>query len=191
MLAYLFTQREVHSTTVKESLKPRLELGAQTHDALRPACPTSSGKCPEIQRLPVPGGKEVKISQYADDNTCIVTNSYGLVKVIDVFNEYGRASGARLNTTKSKGLWLGRWRSRTDSPCGLTWVNTSLKIVGIYFHWFRKCKDPIMGRCYGQIQGHIEEMGTTVSDVMRENDGDWEFGGFDALACGKDIPANA
>jgi hypothetical protein len=61
-------------------------------------------------------GKEVKISQYADDNTCIVTKSYGLVKVIDVFNEYGRASGARLNTTKSKGLWLGRWRSRTDHP---------------------------------------------------------------------------
>ena len=78
-------------------------------------------------------GKEVKISQYADDNTCIVTNSYGLVKVIDVFNEYGRASGAKLNTTKSKGLWLGRWRSRTDSPCGLTWVNTSLKNGGIYF----------------------------------------------------------
>ena len=57
-------------------------------------------KCPEIQGLRVPGGEEVKISQYADDNTCIVTNSYGLVKVIDVFNEYGRASGARLSTTK-------------------------------------------------------------------------------------------
>ena len=27
----------------------------------------------------MPGGKEVKISQYADDNTCIVTNSYGHV----------------------------------------------------------------------------------------------------------------
>ena len=71
--------------------------------------------------------------KYTDDNTCIVTNSNGLVKVIDVFNEYGRASGARLNTTKSKGFSLGRWRSRTDSPCGLKWVNTSLKIVGIYF----------------------------------------------------------
>jgi hypothetical protein len=42
-------------------------------------------KCPEIQVLRVPGGKEVKISQYADNNTCIFTNSYGLVKVIDVF----------------------------------------------------------------------------------------------------------
>jgi hypothetical protein len=43
MLPYLFTQRDVHSTTVRESLKPRLELSAHTHDALRPACRTSSG----------------------------------------------------------------------------------------------------------------------------------------------------
>jgi hypothetical protein len=57
-------------------------------------------KCPEIQGLRLPGGKEVKISQYADDNTnCIVTNTYGIFKVIDVFDEYGRASGARLNRT--------------------------------------------------------------------------------------------
>ena len=90
-------------------------------------------KCPEIQGFRVPGGREVKISQYADDNTCIVTNSYGLVKVLEVFNEYGRASGARLNVSKTKGLWLGRWKSRTDSPCGLVWLNTSLKIVGLYF----------------------------------------------------------
>ena len=90
-------------------------------------------KSPEVQGLRLPGGKEVKISQYADDNTCVVTNTYGIFKVIDIFNEYGRASGARLNTSKSKGLWLGRWRSRTDSPCGLTWVNTSLKIVGLHF----------------------------------------------------------
>jgi hypothetical protein len=37
-------------------------------------------KCPEIQGLRVPGGTEVKISQYPDDKTCIVTNSYGLLK---------------------------------------------------------------------------------------------------------------
>jgi hypothetical protein len=48
MLPYLFTERDVHSTTVKESLKPRLELGTQTHDALRPACRTSSAPYPII-----------------------------------------------------------------------------------------------------------------------------------------------
>ena len=49
MLPYLFTQRDVHSTTVKESLKPRLELGTQTHDALRPACRTSSDALPILR----------------------------------------------------------------------------------------------------------------------------------------------
>ena len=37
MLAYFFTQRDVHSTTVKQSIKPRAELGAQARDALGPA----------------------------------------------------------------------------------------------------------------------------------------------------------
>ena len=45
-------------------------------------------KCPEIKGLHLPGGKEIKITQYADDNTCIVTNSYGIFKVIEVFNEW-------------------------------------------------------------------------------------------------------
>lgn len=94
-------------------------------------------KSSEIQGFRVPGGREVKISQYADDNTCIVTNSYGTVKVIDVINEYGTASGARLNVTKSKGLWLGRWKSRTDSPCSLVWINTCLKNCWSLF-WQRR-----------------------------------------------------
>ena len=37
MLPYFFSQRDVHSTTVKQSIKPRAELGTQTRDALRPA----------------------------------------------------------------------------------------------------------------------------------------------------------
>ena len=75
----------------------------------------------------------MKISQYADDNTCIVTNSYGIVKLLEIFNEYGRASGARLNNSKTKGLWLGCWRLRSDSPCGLSWLRYCLKIVGLHF----------------------------------------------------------
>ena len=89
--------------------------------------------CKEIQGITLPGGRESKISQYADDNTCFVTNDYGLLKVLDVFEQYGRASGAKLNRTKSKGLWLGRWRQRSDSPGGLMWSNSTIKIVGFHF----------------------------------------------------------
>jgi hypothetical protein len=48
MLPYLLTQRDVHSTS-----KPRLELGTQTHDALRPTCRTSSDVLPDYYRQPL------------------------------------------------------------------------------------------------------------------------------------------
>jgi hypothetical protein len=41
VVPYLFSQRDVYSTTVEESLKQCVELSTQTYDALRPACPTS------------------------------------------------------------------------------------------------------------------------------------------------------
>ena len=53
--------------------------------------------CSKIRGIKLPGGRECKISQYADDNTCFVTNDCGLLKVLDVFEKYGRASGAKLN----------------------------------------------------------------------------------------------
>ena len=53
--------------------------------------------CDEIQGLKLLGGRELKISQYADHNTLIVTNNYGTCKVLEVFELFGRASGAKLN----------------------------------------------------------------------------------------------
>ena len=89
-------------------------------------------RCAEIKGLKLPGGREIKISQYADDNSCVVTNDYGITKVLDVFQMYGRASGAKLNDGKTKGLWLGKWRVRTDNPGGFEWINTNIKIVGYF-----------------------------------------------------------
>ena len=47
-------------------------------------------------------------------------------------NKYERGSGAKLNTSKSEAMWLGRWRANGASPFGLQWVN-KLKILGVYF----------------------------------------------------------
>ena len=41
-------------------------------------------------------------------------------------------SGAKLNTSKSEAMWLGRWRARGDSPFGLKWV-TKIRILGVFF----------------------------------------------------------
>ena len=45
---------------------------------------------------------------------------------------YECGSGAKLNTSKSEGMWLGRWRCNGASPFGLNWV-LKLRILGVHF----------------------------------------------------------
>ena len=82
--------------------------------------------------LPGTGGLQFKVSQYADDATNFVKNERSLCHLLETVNKYERGSGARLNTSKSEAMWLGRWRANGASPFGLQWVN-KLKILGVYF----------------------------------------------------------
>ena len=82
--------------------------------------------------LPGAGGLQFKISQYADNATNFVKNERSLCHLLETVNKYERGSGAKLNTTKSEAMWLGRWRANGASLFGLQWVN-KLKILGVYF----------------------------------------------------------
>ena len=82
--------------------------------------------------LPGAGGLQFKISQYADDATNFLKNERSLCNLLETVNKYERGSGAKLNTTKSEAMWLGKWRANGASPFGLKWVN-KLKILGVYF----------------------------------------------------------
>ena len=95
---------------------------------------TQIRKCKEIEgfQLPGAGGLQFKVSQYADDATNFVKNERSLCNLLRVVNVYERGSGAKLNTTKSEAMWLGRWRANGASPFGLTWV-FKMKILGVYF----------------------------------------------------------
>ena len=55
-----------------------------------------------------------------------------LCHLLRVVNVYEKGSGAKLNTTKSQAMWLGRWRTNGASPFSLTWV-FKMKILGVYF----------------------------------------------------------
>lgn len=85
-----------------------------------------------IVGLKMPGTKDqVKISQYADDTNIVITtlrSGYNVFKLIDLF---GMASGSKLNLDKSWGIWLGKWKNRSDKPFGIQWTNDSRKICGI------------------------------------------------------------
>jgi hypothetical protein len=45
---------------------------------------------------------------------------------------YDRASGAKVNYSKSNGMFMGKWRNRSDHPFGISWIDNQ-KIVGFYF----------------------------------------------------------
>jgi hypothetical protein len=47
-----------------------------------------------------------------------------------LFDRYERASGAKLNVTKSHGLLIGSWKHRTDLPVPLNWSNVSITVLG-------------------------------------------------------------
>ncbi|PIK40121.1 hypothetical protein BSL78_23022 [Apostichopus japonicus] len=80
----------------------------------------------------VPGGAKVKCAQYADDVTCVVSSLGSFRALSQDLSIFERATGAKLNPEKTKGLRLGSWRYR-DLPFGASWSDQNIKINGIWF----------------------------------------------------------
>ena len=72
------------------------------------------------------------ISQYADDTSLVITSDDSIKATFDTYSLFEKGSGAKLNQSKSKGLWLGSWAGRTDPPVPLDWSPKKLKILGVY-----------------------------------------------------------
>ena len=83
-------------------------------------------------RLPGAGGLQFKVSQYADDATNFVKTEKSLVNLLEIVHRYEKGSGAKLNTSKSEAMWLGKWRANGATPYGLKWVN-KMRILGVFF----------------------------------------------------------
>ena len=70
---------------------------------------------PHIHGLKPPNSAdETKLSQFADDTTLLLTDDDSIHHAFAVLNSYERASGAKVNREKCKGLWSGAFRQRTD-----------------------------------------------------------------------------
>ena len=95
---------------------------------------------PNIVGFSVQGEKLIS-SHYSDDAVIKITQNRCFKEVYKDLQEYEMATGARINFEKSKGLWLGKWKSRTDDPFldlysdpnkRIKWTNGNVKYLGIY-----------------------------------------------------------
>ena len=66
--------------------------------------------------------QELRVSGYADDTTVVITTDESLPAGFAVYRQYEVGSGAKLNRSKSKGMWLGAWKHHSGFPAGLDWV---------------------------------------------------------------------
>ena len=95
---------------------------------------------PNIVGFTIDNSKVVS-SHYADDAVIKITQNRCFKEVYKDLQDYQRASGARINFDKTKGLWLGKWKSRTDDPFEgmyddesrvIKWTNKNVKYLGIF-----------------------------------------------------------
>ena len=78
-------------------------------------------------------GEKIVSMHYVDDATIVIMQNRCFKEVIKEIEDYELSSGAKVNLEKTKGLWLGKWRERTDSPLGLQWTKDNVKGLGVFF----------------------------------------------------------
>ena len=55
------------------------------------------------------------------------------MEVIEDLNAFEQASGAKVNYGKTKGLWAGASKNRTDTPLNIKRMNKNVETLGVYF----------------------------------------------------------
>ena len=80
----------------------------------------------------VVGGEKIVSMHYADDTTISITQNRCFKEVIKDIQLYEKATGAKANISKTKGLWCGSWKNRQDSPLGISWTNKNIFHLGVF-----------------------------------------------------------
>ena len=84
----------------------------------------------EIEGIKIPGGGEQKSKAFADDTIMLTTKDSSITKIIKKFEEYGEASGNKINIAKTSIMNIGTDNNRQTPPLNLKVV----KDVWATFH---------------------------------------------------------
>ena len=86
-------------------------------------------------------GEKIVSTHYADDAVIKITQNRCFKEVYKDLKDYEKATGAKVNYDKTLGLWVGKWKDRTDDPFHeagsadtkkIKWTNKNVKFLGVY-----------------------------------------------------------
>ena len=83
-------------------------------------------------------GKELKLSQYADDTNLLCADLASVEKALEIIDNFGTLAGLKLNRKKTKALWLGKLKNNKGNPLQLKWLHNPVKILGIHVSYDEK-----------------------------------------------------
>ena len=76
-------------------------------------------------------GLETKLSQFADDATAVLSDLDSAWALFGLLELFEKASGLKLNVTKTEAMWIGSLQNCENEPLGVN-CKTCVKFIGIY-----------------------------------------------------------
>ena len=90
---------------------------------------------PECKGISLPNSQEVKLSQFADDTTLILSDIDSLKASLHCIDIFGEISGLKLNATKTKAMWIGSKKECKNKILNLTSIREPIQIFGTYISY--------------------------------------------------------
>ena len=124
----------------------------------------------EIGGIKLPGGREQKCKAFADDTIMLTMKDNSITKIIKRFEEYGKASGNKINIAKTSIMNIGLDNNRQNPPLNLKVVK-EIKIYGLHFtnsqkQTTTKWWENILVKCQNQVNTY-ENKPTTIFGRVR------------------------
>ena len=77
------------------------------------------------------GDCEKKLSQFADDSTCLVGNTNSVKHLLQTLKDFAKISGLKINKDKTEWMWIGSKRGADDQIEGLPIQKQRIKLLGV------------------------------------------------------------
>ena len=90
---------------------------------------------------------EIKITQLADDTTCFVSDVDSVSEILNLFQNFHKCAGLKVNVEKTKAIYIGSLKHKTDTYFNLDWSEKHIISLGVtitaneqehYDHNFKK-----------------------------------------------------